>query len=131
MQFSPGLFTRELPVDGGAVVVDAALPSINFTAQYGKVTDSALSQTLAAKQAHFDLGLIQPTAMLGCVMHCEAIPQQAALAEMHTSAPASTVVRPSSICRNTKALITARTGCTPPLNNASTCFRSCREKSVI
>jgi hypothetical protein len=52
-------------VDGGAVVVDAALPSINFAAQCRQVTDSALSQTLAAEQAHFDLGLVKPTAVLG------------------------------------------------------------------
>ena len=58
-------------------MVDAALPGLNFAAQYRQVTDSALSQTLAAEQAHFDLGLVQPTAVLGCVMHCEAVPQQA------------------------------------------------------
>lgn len=49
MQFPAGLFARELPVDGGAVAVDAALPSMNFAAQCRQVTDSALSQTLAAE----------------------------------------------------------------------------------
>ena len=28
----PGPFAREFPVDGGAVAVDAALPSMNFAA---------------------------------------------------------------------------------------------------
>jgi len=77
MQFPAGLFARELPVDGGVVAVDAAFPSMNFAAQYRQVTDSALSQTLAAEQAHFDLGLIQPTAVFGCVVDREAVPQQA------------------------------------------------------
>jgi len=31
---------------------------------------------------------------------------------------------------STKARITTRTGCTPPLNNFSTGFRSCRESSI-
>src|SRR5208337_1477934 len=77
MQLPAGMFARELPVDGGAVAVYAALPSMNFAAQCRQVTDSALSQTLATEQAHFDLGLVKPTAVLGCVMHREAVPQQA------------------------------------------------------
>src|SRR5271165_369288 len=76
MQFPTGLFACELPVDGGAVAVDAALPSMNFAAQRRQVTDSALSQTLAAEQAHFDLGLVKPTAVPGRVMRREAVPQQ-------------------------------------------------------
>jgi hypothetical protein len=32
MEFPAGLFAGELPVDGGAVAVDAALPSMNFAA---------------------------------------------------------------------------------------------------
>ena len=76
MQFAWGLFAREFPVDSGAVAVDAALPSMNFAAQCRQVTDSALSQTLAAEQAHFDLVLVKPTTVLGCVMHREAVPQR-------------------------------------------------------
>jgi hypothetical protein len=32
MEFPTGLFAGELPVDGGAVAVDAAFPSMNFAA---------------------------------------------------------------------------------------------------
>ena len=77
MQFPVRLFAREFPVDGGTVAVDAALPSMNFAARCRQVTDSALSQTLAAEQAHFDLGPIKPTAVLGCVMHREAVARRA------------------------------------------------------
>jgi hypothetical protein len=54
MQFPAALFSRELPVDGRAFAVDAALPGMNFALQCGQVTDSALSQALAAQQVRFD-----------------------------------------------------------------------------
>lgn len=63
MQFPPGLFVRELPVDGGAVVVGAAVPGMDFAAQCSKVPDSALSRTLSAEQAYFDSGLVKATAL--------------------------------------------------------------------
>ena len=77
MQFSPRLFTRERPVDGGAVVVDAAVPGMDFAAQCSEVPDSAVSRTLSAEQAHFDSGLVKPTEMPGGVVCGDAVPQQA------------------------------------------------------
>ena len=78
MEFLPRQFAGKVPFDSGAVAVDAALPSLNFSAQCRQGSDSAPSQALPTEQTHFDLRLIEPTAVLGRVMNGEALPQQAA-----------------------------------------------------
>ena len=65
MQFPAGLFACELPVDGGAVAIEAPSPGMDLAAQCGQVGDSALTQALAAEQAHFDFSLIEPAAVFG------------------------------------------------------------------
>ncbi len=77
MQFAAGLFACELPVDDGVVTVDAASPSINVAAKCRQVSDSAFSKTLAAEQAHFDLSLVEPTSVFGCLVNGKAIPKAA------------------------------------------------------
>lgn len=43
----------------------------------GSGRDSAPSQTLAAEQADLNLGLVQPTAISGCVVRSEPVPYPA------------------------------------------------------
>ena len=68
MQFLPGLFVREHSVDGGAVVVGAAVPGMDFAAQCSEVPDSALSRTLSAEQAYFDSGLVKAAPFLSMTL---------------------------------------------------------------
>ena len=75
MKFPSSLFAREVPLDGGSVAVGAAVPRPHLVLQCGQVTNSAFTQALAAEHADFDLGLVEPTAVLGRVMDCEAVPQ--------------------------------------------------------
>jgi hypothetical protein len=78
MKFPSSVLAGEVPFDGSAVAVKATVPSLDFVLQSGQMADSAFSQALTAEQADFDLGLVEPTAMLGRVMDSEAVPQQAA-----------------------------------------------------
>lgn len=78
MKFPSCLFASEAPFDGGSVVVEVALPGIDFLSLHGQIRNSPPSQALTAEHAHFDLRLAEPTAMVGCLMNGEAVPQQAA-----------------------------------------------------
>jgi membrane-associated PAP2 superfamily phosphatase len=53
-----------------------------------------------------------------------------ALAERPRLAPTTGVDCPWSNCRSARECTTVRTGCRPPLNNSSNCWRS-REESLI
>ena len=78
MEFPTGLFPCEVPFDGGVVAIEATAPGEYFATEGGDVRNSPSAQALTAKQTHFDLGLVEPTAMLGRVMDSEAVPQHAA-----------------------------------------------------
>jgi hypothetical protein len=77
MKLTAALFACELPVDGGTAAIDAAAPGMDFAAQCCQVRNPVSSQTVAAGQAHFDFGLVEPTALFGCVVDREPLPQQA------------------------------------------------------
>jgi|GEM_PF-4660180 len=62
--FSIRILPREVPFDGSLFGVSDVLPSIDFGLQK-LATDNASIQTLPAEEANFDLGHVQPTAVLG------------------------------------------------------------------
>src|SRR6201998_2168709 len=59
------------------MTVHATAPSLSLFPQRSPISDPALAQALPRKQTDRDLGLIQPTAVLGGVVHGEPIPQPA------------------------------------------------------
>src|ERR1700674_2763932 len=54
------------------------IPGFGFAAQRSDIPDPALPQALTAEESNLNFGLIQPTSMLGCVMHCESLPKPSA-----------------------------------------------------
>lgn len=54
------------------------IPCAGFALQVLQGWNSALSEALAAEQADFDLGLVQPAAVLRSVMRCEPVPDPTA-----------------------------------------------------
>ena len=83
MRFLPGLLASETPFDSSAVAVKAILLSPDIVVRGGQAAHSAFSQALATKQADLDLGLVEPTAMLGRVMDREV---------SHSKAPSAFVM---------------------------------------
>ena len=59
------------------MTVHATAPSLSLFPQRSPISDPALAQALPRKQTDRDLGLIQPTAVLGGLVHGEPIPQPA------------------------------------------------------
>jgi hypothetical protein len=59
------------------MTVGATAPNLSFSPQRGAVFDPSAPQTLSGKQADRDLGLVQPTAVFGCVVNRKSIPQPA------------------------------------------------------
>ena len=78
MKFPSSLFAGEVPLDGGAIAIEATVPGFYFVLQRGQIAKSAFPQALTAEQADFDLGLVEPAAMFGRVMDSEAVPQKPA-----------------------------------------------------
>ena len=74
-----GFLPAEAPVDLDLVAIDLAVPSACLPLEQGQTCDSPLSQTLPAEQTNFDLGLVQPTAVFGCVVNRETVPKIPAL----------------------------------------------------
>ena len=60
------------------IAIGTPIPCFGLTAQVREVPDPAFSEALAAEQADLNLSLIQPTSMLGRVMHGKARPQPSA-----------------------------------------------------
>ena len=75
MKCCSGLLACELPLDGGLVLIDAAVPGASLFAQGGDIFDPSFAEALAAEHADLHLRLIQPTSMFGGVVHREAVPQ--------------------------------------------------------
>ena len=59
-----------MPVDSGLGIVSSRLPSIHFVLDFVEVIDSAV-QALLDEHVEFDLGHIEPTAVLWRVMPFE------------------------------------------------------------
>src|SRR5271157_2037771 len=59
------------------MAIDAAAPSPSFLLQRDSIFDSALAQALPGKETDRDLGLVEPTAVLGGVVRRKPIPQPA------------------------------------------------------
>ena len=77
-ELDAGILGRELPVDFGLKVVAATLPGGDL-ASHGLDAVDAPVQALADHDVDFDLGHVQPAAMLGRVDKLEAIPQRLGL----------------------------------------------------
>src|SRR3989304_5701593 len=67
LQLIPGVRDREAPIDHRSGGVPFNFPSTNFAFHDCFAAQSAI-QTLYGQDRDFDLGHVQPTAMLGCVM---------------------------------------------------------------
>jgi hypothetical protein len=67
----PSFFASKGPLNGNSVVIHAAIPSSNFFPQGSSICNSSLTQALPRKQTDLDFRLIQPTGMLGSVVHGE------------------------------------------------------------
>ena len=59
------------------MTVNTTVPSLSLSQQSSAICDPALTQALPRKQTDRDLGLIQPTAVRGGVVHRKPIPQPA------------------------------------------------------
>jgi len=57
------------------MAIHATAPSSSLLPQSSSISDPASAQALPRKQTDGDLGLVQPTAVLGRVVHRESIPQ--------------------------------------------------------
>src|SRR5487761_581470 len=75
----PGVAPGELPVDLDAGAVHLPIPCPRFPLEREQVGNSALAKTLPGIQTNLDLRLIQPTAVLRCIVHRQAVPQVTAL----------------------------------------------------
>ena len=72
-QLHAGVVIGELPVDGCGDAVLGSLPSGDLAAQDIDLVDAPV-QALADEDIEFDLGDVQPTAVLGGVDELEAVP---------------------------------------------------------
>src|SRR5215467_15341210 len=71
------LSASKVPLDRNAGMIHATTPSPDFSPERCSIPDPALAQALPRKQTDGDLGLVQPTAVFGRVVHGEAFPQPA------------------------------------------------------
>ena len=74
-EFDTRVVGGEVPVDLGSDPVSGGLPSADFGSQGVDGVDAAV-EALADRHAEFDLGDVQPTAVLGGVDELEAVPQR-------------------------------------------------------
>ena len=74
LQLHPCRCRRELPVNRGLSGIAGGLHCGQLTFQRSFGSDAPL-QALASKDAQFDLGHVEPTAMLGGVMELQLLPQ--------------------------------------------------------
>ncbi len=71
-----GILSRELPLDGLAQRVSSGLPSIDFALQKPRSWNSAI-QALAAEDSDLNLGHVEPTRVLRCVVEVHSAQQGA------------------------------------------------------
>ena len=57
------------------MAIHATAPSSGLLPQSSSISDPAWAEALPRKQTDGDLGLVQPTAVLGRVVHRESVPQ--------------------------------------------------------
>jgi hypothetical protein len=72
------LLSGELPSNRDVIAVHAWIPGFGLTTQRSNIPDPAFPQALATEQADLHLSLVQPTSMLGRVMHGEPFPEPSA-----------------------------------------------------
>ena len=75
----PGVSATELPVDLYSGTIHLLIPGKRLSLERGQIGNPPFAQTLPSEQADFDLGLVKPTAVLGCIVHGEAVPKGTAL----------------------------------------------------
>ena len=73
------LAPRKLPVDRRSLAVGLAIPRCGLSLQEPQIQESPGAQTLPRVQAQFDLRLIEPASMFGCVVYGEPLPEATAL----------------------------------------------------
>jgi hypothetical protein len=76
MKDALGVLAIEVPVDEKPVPVDAAVPGVGFPLESEEIGNAAIAKTLAGVETDLDLGLIQPTAVLGRRMHGQSVPER-------------------------------------------------------
>jgi hypothetical protein len=76
---SPGIAYAPLPVDAAALTIGLLVPGCDFPSKESEIADSARAKALSADQTDFHLCRIEPTGVLGCVMHGEPPPEALAL----------------------------------------------------
>ena len=68
----------KLLVDCDPVAIHPAVPRARFTLQRLQIGDASFAEALAGEHTDFDLGLIEPASMRGCVVDREAVPNPVA-----------------------------------------------------
>lgn len=64
----------ETPIHGEALAVHASIPCPTLPAEGRKVGKPAATQALPGEEAEFGFGRIEPTAVLGSILHRESAP---------------------------------------------------------
>ena len=77
-ELDAGIFSGELPVDFGLKVVTADRPGSNLAAHGFDAVDAPV-QALADHDVDFNLGHVQPAAVLGCIDKLETVSQRLGL----------------------------------------------------
>ena len=72
-----GRSAGEVPVYGDSHTVHPAAPSFSLAAQGVDAGNSTSAQALPSEEADLDLGLIEPAAVLGCVVDRQTVPDLA------------------------------------------------------
>ena len=67
-ELSARRFAVKLPVDSDLVTIHPAVPGAGFALQRLQIGDAPFAEALTGEQTDFDLGLIEPASMSGCVV---------------------------------------------------------------
>jgi len=73
------LTPRKLPVDRRSLAVGLVIPCSGLPLQEPQIQEPPGAQTLPRVQAQFDLRLIEPASMFGCIVNGEPLPESTAL----------------------------------------------------
>ena len=68
-----------MPVDLDLVAIDLSVPGVCFPLKQEQTGDFTFSETLPGEETDFDFGLVQPTAVFGCLVNRETVPEIGAL----------------------------------------------------
>ncbi len=77
-EFSPCLFSVELPLDLGAVAVGVAIPGADSLVEGLQVWNTPCAQALSLKHTDLYSGLVKPASMPGRIVNGEPVPDFAA-----------------------------------------------------